>query len=147
MSHTLRRQLTSVLKVLWYWILLMDFTPSHCGWGNPETAPGGTQRGWPFLWVLKSGSCLSLCPCTHLDLQKWAYGGLVAPIVGLGIDCHSIIWVSVLLCEQVSFYHTAQHKQCTMQGCKEKDLKGKNLEIIHLLSSVITIDPSPFVIQ
>lgn len=81
-SYSPRQQPTLVQKELPLCLILVGFIHEHGIWGSPGTAPGQGQTRYSFLWVLKLGSCLPWCPCSPVGLQRWAFDGLMTPVVG-----------------------------------------------------------------
>ena len=45
----------------------------------------GAWAGCPFLRVPHMGSRLPVCPCAPLGVWRWAFDGLTAPAMGLGV--------------------------------------------------------------
>lgn len=68
----------SVQSFAWCWPVLLAFTPGNWCWGCPGT-------GCPFLWVLNLSSNLLVCHCASLDLLRWVFDGLMAPVMSLGV--------------------------------------------------------------
>ena len=77
--------------------------------GSAGIAGGGGKSGCSS-GVFDLGSRLPLYPCAPLDMRRWAFGGLVAPGMGVGVARPGIIWapplivVSLSSSVEVSFY-------------------------------------------
>jgi len=52
----------------------------------------GPVQGRRSLGVCNLGSCLSLYPCAPLGLCRWAFFGLMAPVMGLQVAWQGIVW-------------------------------------------------------
>lgn len=65
------------------------------GWtlGQPWEEP---RQGAGSPPVLDLGSRLPLCSCAPMGLGRWAFGGLMAPVTGLGVARHGTFGLPLL---------------------------------------------------